>query len=224
MSENGATHVDEAIEAVADLERDAQDAISRHQRWIARVTNRIGQPLTFYLVVAFVALWIVSNLSVQNATGKTFDPPPFAYLQGMLTLSGLLVAILILTTANRVAQIDTQRDKLTLQINLLNERRTAKLIRMIDELRRDSPNLPTHDDPEVQQLSEPTNTQEVSRAIEERTPPAPPRSLTENYTRRDEAKSRSYWTLRKISSGIFPSSRSFAIAPRSAAIAVSCTK
>ena len=174
MRDNGATHVEEAIEAVADLERDAQDAISRHQRWIARVTNRIGQPLTFYLVVTFVALWIASNLTVPPHRGRTFDPPPFYWLQGMLALSGLLVAILILTTANRVAQIDTQRDKLTLQINLLNERRTAKLIRMIDELRRDSPNIPTHDDPEVEQLSEPTNAQEVSRAIEERTPPPHP--------------------------------------------------
>ncbi len=174
MSENGTTHVDEAIDAVADLERDAQDAISRHQRWIARVTNRIGQPLTFYLVVVFVVLWITSNLAVLNANGKTFDPPPFSWLQGTLTLSGLLVAILILTTANRVAKIDTQRDKLTLQINLLNERRTAKLVRMIDELRRDSPNIPTHDDPEVVQLSEPTNAQEVSKAIEERTPPSHP--------------------------------------------------
>jgi uncharacterized membrane protein len=78
-----------------------------------------------------------------------------------------------LITANRVAQIDSQRDKLDLQINLLNERRTAKVIRMLDELRRDSPQVPTHNDPEVQQLSEYTDTQEVSRAIEERTPTRP---------------------------------------------------
>ena len=174
MSENGSTHADEAIEAIADLERDAQQAISRHQRWIARVTNRIGQPPTFYLVVAFVVLWIGANLMVQSATGKTFDPPPFPWLEGIVSLSGLLVAILILTTANRVAQIDTQRDKLTLQINLLNERRTAKIIRMLDELRRDSPQVPTHNDPEVHQLSEPTDTQAVARAIEERTPPSHP--------------------------------------------------
>ena len=173
MNENGATHTAEAIAAIADLERDAQDAISRNQRWIARVTNRIGQPLTFFIVVVFVVLWIGANLTLLQTSGKTFDPPPFSWLQGIVTLSGLLVAILILTTANRVAQIDTQRDKLTLQINLLNERRTGKIIRMLDELRRDSPELPHVEDPEVQQLAEPTNTHEVARAIEERTPPHP---------------------------------------------------
>jgi len=173
MSDSAATHAEEAIEAVADLEREAHEATSHHHRWIERVTSRIGRPLTFYIVVSFVVLWIGSNLAVLHATGATFDPPPFSWLQGMISLSGLLVAILILTTANRVAQIDSQRDKLDLQINLLNERRTAKLIRMLDELRRDSPEVPTHNDPEVQQLSEHTDTQEVSRAIEERTPTRP---------------------------------------------------
>jgi uncharacterized membrane protein len=173
MSDSAATHAEEAIEAVADLEREAHEATSHHHRWIERVTSRIGRPLTFYIVVSFVVLWIGSNLAVLHATGATFDPPPFSWLQGMISLSGLLVAILILTTANRVAQIDSQRDKLDLQINLLNERRTAKLIRMLDELRRDSPEVPTHHDPEVDQLSEHTDTQEVARAIEERTPTRP---------------------------------------------------
>ena len=166
-------HIEEAIDAVADLEREAHNAISRHQRWIERVTARIGRPQTFYIVVGFVLLWIGSNLIVLSTTGKTFDPPPFSYLQGMASLAGLLVAILILTTANRLAIIDTQRDKLALQINLLNERRSSKLIRMVDELRRDTPDVPTHNDPEVHQLSEPTDTQEVARALEERVPNNP---------------------------------------------------
>ncbi len=173
MSDSVTSHADEAIDAIADLEREAQEATSRHHRWIQRVTSRIGRPLTFYIVVTFVVLWMVSNIVVLRTSGHTFDPPPFSWLQGMVSLSGLLVAILILTTANRVAQIDSSRDKLDLQINLLNERRTAKLIRMLDELRRDSPQVPTHNDPEVQQLSEHTDTQEVARAIEERTPARP---------------------------------------------------
>ncbi|HEV8019782.1 MAG TPA: DUF1003 domain-containing protein [Candidatus Lustribacter sp.] len=173
MNDNGATHADEAIEAVADLERKAHEDISGHQRWIERVTNRIGRPLTFYFIVIFVALWIGTNLAVLHARGATFDPPPFQWLQGIISLSGLLVAILILTTASRIALIDSQRAQLDLQINLLNERRSAKLIRMLDAIRRDSPQIPTHHDPEVEQLAEPTNTQEVSRAIAERTPPPP---------------------------------------------------
>lgn len=173
MNGGNSTHAEEAIEAVADLERDAQEAMSSHHKWIERVTNRIGQPVTFYLIVAFVALWIGSNLMLVESGAKPFDPPPFYWLQGMVSLCALLVAILILTTANRVAQIDTARDKLDLQINLLNERRSAKLIRMLDELRRDSPQVPTHNDPEVHQLSEPTDPHAVTRAIEAHAPQPP---------------------------------------------------
>lgn len=166
-------HTEEAIEAVAELEREAQKAISRHQLWIEHVTNRLGTPASVYFVVAFVVIWIAANVIMIGEHREPFDPPPFAWLQGMLALSALLMTVLILTTANRVAQLDTARDKLDLQINLLNERRTAKLIQMMDQLRRDLPEAPTHDDPEVQQLSAPTNTTEVSRAIEERAPKGP---------------------------------------------------
>ena len=169
----GTQHAEEAIDAVADLERDAQDAMSHHQRWIENVTSRLGTPKSVYVIGAFVVIWIALSLALEHTQGGSFDPPPFAWLQGIIGLAALLMTVLILTTANRVAQIDTARDKLDLQINLLNERRTAKLIQMLDQLRRDLPEAPTHNDPEVEQLSEPTNTSEVARAIEERTPRTP---------------------------------------------------
>ena len=172
MNGNEPTHTDEAIEAVAELERAALEAISRPQFWIERVTNRIGRPLTVYLVVTFIAVWVGTNVFL-HARGAAFDPPPFYWLQGILSTSSLLVAILILTTANRVSEIDGQRDKLDLQINLLNERRSAKIIRMLDDMRRDLPELLHVEDPEVEQLAAPTDTQEVVRAIAERTPPPP---------------------------------------------------
>ena len=136
-SEQG--HIEEAIEAIADLERQAQAAISPHQRWIETVTDRLGRPRTVYFVLLFAGVWIGTNVGLVQTHHTAFDPPPFAWLQGLVSLSGLLMATLILTTANRVAQIDTQRDRLALQINLLNERRTGKLIRMLDEQRRDNP-------------------------------------------------------------------------------------
>lgn len=172
MSEEGQTYAEEAIEAITDLDRQAQSAISPHQRWIETVTDRLGRPRTVYAVMAFVVAWIGADLALRAMHKPEFDPLPFPLLQGIVALSGLLMATLILTTANRIAQIDTQRDKLDLQINLLNERRTGKLIRMLDEQRRDNPVLPTHNDPEVRKLSEPNDALEVVRAIEENAPTA----------------------------------------------------
>ena len=81
--------------------------------------------------------------------------------------------VLVLTTENRVALIELRRSQLDLQINLLTERRTAKLIDMLDALRRDLPQIPTHHDPEVNELRTPSDPHQVARAIEERTPHQP---------------------------------------------------
>ncbi len=158
--------VDEAIESIAELERRAEDDVSGHQRWIERVTQRIGQPRMVYLIFAFVALWVATNTFFYFDHRGTLDPPPFYGLQGIVSLTALLMTVLILTTEHRVSQIAILRNRLDLQINLLTERKVAKIIDMLDEMRRDSPSIPTHNDPEVRELRERMDPQEVLEAME----------------------------------------------------------
>lgn len=165
--------IDEAIDSITELERRAQANLSPHQRWIERVTRRVGRPRTLYAFVVFVALWTTTNLALAAAHHAPFDPPPFALLDGLMSFFQVLMVILILTTENRIAQLDLLRERLDLQINLLNERRTAKLIEMVDALRRDLPSVPTLSDPEVRVLAEHTDPHQVADAIEARTPEEP---------------------------------------------------
>ena len=170
---NDQSHLEETVDSIAELERRATSAMSPHQRWIENVTRRIGRPRVVYFICAFVALWVGLNL-VLHATGHAaFDPPPFPLLDGIMTLLALLLVVLVLTTENRTAQIELQRNRLDLQINLLTERRTAKLIDMVDALRSDLPQVPTHQDPEVHALRERSDPHAVAQAIEERTPREP---------------------------------------------------
>jgi uncharacterized membrane protein len=113
------------------------------------------------------------NLALQALGRTAFDPPPFSLLDSAMTFVELLLVVLILTTEHRSEQIGLRRSQLDLQMNLLNDRRMAKLIEMVDDLRRDLPLVPTHDDPEVEQLRSPTDPQLALREIEERTPPNP---------------------------------------------------
>ncbi len=173
MNEPSAAHVEETIDSIAELERRAQEAMSPHQRWIERVTRRIGRPRIVYSILAFVVIWIGANAILLASHHDAFDPPPFPLLDSIMTLVSLLLVILVLTTESRTAALEVQRRRLDLQINLLTERRTAKLIDMIDALRRDLPSVPTHHDPEVVALRERTDPHAVARAIEERTPGEP---------------------------------------------------
>jgi len=70
---------------------------------------------------------------------QRIDPPPFFWLQGMVTLSALLMTTLVLITANRQTRNAEERSHLDLQVNLLAEHKVAKLIALVEELRRDLP-------------------------------------------------------------------------------------
>jgi uncharacterized membrane protein len=121
------------------------------------------------LIVGFVAMWAGVNGFLELNHRRAFDPPPFPELCGLVSLAALLMAVLILTAENRLSQIEARRDKLDLRINLLTERKVAKLIDMLDALRRDIPSIPTHDDPEVHELREHVDPHDVVQAMETRT-------------------------------------------------------
>src|SRR5271163_2420297 len=68
----------------------------------------------------------------------------------MVGLAALLTATMILTTQNRQAKLMEQRMHLDLQVNLLTEQKTAKLIELLEELRRDLPNVRNRHDSEAE--------------------------------------------------------------------------
>lgn len=164
---SGGTH--ETVESVADLDRGAERNLSSHQRWIERTTSAVGRPRTVYLVLTFTAAWIALN-SLLVPIGRAFDPPPFAYLDCIISLAALLMTIIILTTENRINIQDARRDRLDLQINLMNERKISKVIEMLEALRSDSPAIPNRFDPEATEMRRTADTAAIVRAIDERTP------------------------------------------------------
>lgn len=158
----------ETIALIADLERRAADDRSPRQREVEILTARIGRPRTLSIIVSFVAIWIAVNVDLVPSH-RAFDPPPFPLLQGILQFLALLMTIFILTTQNRQNQHDSRRDQLDLQINLLTERRVAKVIEMLESIRRDSPGVPNRDDPEATELREVTDPNAVVRSLNEQT-------------------------------------------------------
>ncbi len=132
--------------AIASMRARAEESIDRHQRLVERVTASLGRPAALYVVLACVAVWIAVNLGLM-ATGRApIDAPPFFWLQGCVTLGALLTALMVLTTQNRQKRHGEERAQLDLQINLAAEQKTAKMIALLEELRRDLPNVPDRRD------------------------------------------------------------------------------
>ncbi len=85
----------------------------------------------------------------------------------MVTTAALYIAILILTTQRRENLLAEHRAQLTLEISMVSEQKMAKLIQMIEQLRRDSPLIENRLDPEAIAMSQPADPQAMLDAIKE---------------------------------------------------------
>jgi uncharacterized membrane protein len=159
--------VAEAVEDVAKLHLAHHSQASLLQRAIDLGTDVAGRPLFIVLLIAGVALWVG-----RNAFGVGgWDPPPFVLLELTATLLALLVAVLILSTQRREDRLAERRAQLTLQLALLADRKTAKIIALLEELRRDQPDVTDRIDAESDLLATPADATSVVKAIGERSSP-----------------------------------------------------
>ena len=161
-------HISQQIDTIAALHARGESDVSIHQRLIEKVTAFLGRPLFLNLTLAVVTLWIVLNLSAHRLQVPPFDPPPFSLLSSLVSTGGLLVTIVVLITQNRQARLAERRSQLDLQVNLLAEQKVAKLIALMEELRRDMPSVRDRHDPEAEAMSEAADPHAVLEALEEK--------------------------------------------------------
>ncbi len=155
--------VAENIETILEFYKREEEKISASQRALERVSALLGRPAFVYLTLLFVASWI----GAQLLGWLDFDPAPFFWLQGIVSLSALLVAAVILITQNRQSHIEAMHAHLDLQLNMLTEQKVSKLIELIEELRRDLPMVRDRRDPAAEALQEPADAHGMLETLDE---------------------------------------------------------
>ena len=156
------------LETIIALHAKGEQSVGEHQRFVERVVSRIGRPRTLYALIAFVVLWGLVNEALPRLFGRRpFDEPPFFWLQGLLALYASLVTTMVLTTQNRSQKAAQHRSYLELQVNLMAEEKTTKLIALMEELRRDLPNMRNRIDTEAELMSHTVDPHAVLTALEE---------------------------------------------------------
>jgi uncharacterized membrane protein len=159
------------IETVLEFYTREEQKISRSQRILERISNFVGRPVFIGFILVFVALWMVANAVLHRLGMAEFDPAPFPWLQGIVGLGALLTATVVLTKQNRLAKLAEQREHLDLKVTLLTEQKAAKLIDLLEELRRDLPNVSNRHDPEAAALQQSMSPDRVLAALDERSEP-----------------------------------------------------
>jgi len=160
-------HIEDTVQAIDRLHIDHRRGSTGLQLVVERLTRFLSRPRAAGLLALGVAIWIGLNLVLQALGVRPFDPPPFDGLQSITGVGALLMAVFILVTQRREDELSELRGQLTLQLAMLSEQKTAKLIELIEELRRDLPNVHNRLDAEAARLSRPADREAVLEALKE---------------------------------------------------------
>jgi uncharacterized membrane protein len=158
-------HIENTVQAIAKLHIAHAKRATRIERIVERVVHLIGRPKFVGYITLAIAGWIFSNLGIGWLGLQAWDPPPFNWLQGTVTLIALYITSLILITQQRDDQLAAHREQITLQIAIMSEQKSAKIIQLLEEMRRDDDGLCNRVDTEAAEMSLPADPQAMLNAI-----------------------------------------------------------
>ena len=154
-----------ATQATAQLRTEHRRETTRLQRSIDRLTRIASHPLSVPVLIIFIAVWVAGNLLATRFGFMPVDPPPFPWLQAAISTASLCVAVLLVSTQRREAQLADRRAHLILEMAILAEQKSAKTIQLLEEYRRDNPLVSNRPDHEATVMSSPADHQIVLDAI-----------------------------------------------------------
>lgn len=160
-------HIEETIRSIARLHAEHHGGATPLQRLVDRLADRLGRPGFIGALALAVAGWIAGNLAAPALGHAPLDPPPFVFLNIAVSLAALFMVVLILGAQRHDEQLARQRELLTLELAILGEQKTAKVIQLLEEVRRDNPLIHDRVDPEAEVMAQPADPRTVLEAIKE---------------------------------------------------------
>jgi uncharacterized membrane protein len=159
--------ISQNLAAVLEYYAREEQKISHSQRILERISEFVGRASFLGIILIFVTLWMLANIILRTLGAAEFDPAPFFWLQGIVGVGALLTATVVLTKQNRLAKLAEHRAHLDLKVTLLTEQKAAKLIDLLEELRRDLPNVKNRHDSAAVALQQSMNPDRVLAALDE---------------------------------------------------------
>ena len=145
-------HVEETVQRLVELQQEHDREATPMQRAANRVTGALGRPTFVALILIIIIVWMIGNYTGSHFGVRALEQFPFPDLGFLATVSALIVALLILTTQRHDEALAEKRAQLTLQIPVLGERKSTKIIALVEEQRRDNPLLASRVDSEADEM------------------------------------------------------------------------
>jgi uncharacterized membrane protein len=162
--------VSDNIEKLADFYAEHELRKPRAAAAIERFSHIVGSPGYVAGSLLLSVVWIAYNAFAPRMHWPLLDEPPFFWLQGWTSLNAFLISTTVLIRQHYAAKLAEHHAHLDLQVNLLTEKKTSKIIDLLETLRRDLPGVRHQDDAEATELSHPADARAVLSAIQEERP------------------------------------------------------
>jgi len=120
------------IEAIMRRRRDANDAAGAQERAAAAISRFAGSMAFVYIHLAAYGSWILANTGLVPAL-PAWDPS-LVILAMAASVEAIFLSTFVLINQNRMAAEDDLRADLDLQVSLLNEHETTRLIAMVEAI------------------------------------------------------------------------------------------
>jgi len=154
---HSADHIGETVNAVAQLHAEYRERASASQRAAEALTSILGDPVTAGVALLAVISWIAASLLANRLGYRPWDPPPFFGLVAVLSIASFFMVIMILATQRNDDRLAFQREQLILELVGSIELKTAKVIQLLEELRRDEPSMRDRIDHEANEMTRPAD-------------------------------------------------------------------
>lgn len=163
------SHVNDNIAALGEVAAAEMERVGPHQRMVESVTSALARPVTIYLLLAAGVGWVVYNVVAPDHGWPQLDrPPAFPVLEGVVTFFAACVTVCVLIVQRRVRRDSDRRAKLEFHLNLLSEQKATKIIALLEELRRDLPNVRDRHDSVAEAMQEEVDPKAVHSLLAER--------------------------------------------------------
>jgi uncharacterized membrane protein len=154
------------VQAIALLHAEHRQQATFAEHIVDRATTFVGRPRFLLGLIGVAGVWMAANVAIRHLGGTPPDPPPFAWMDLACTALALFIAVLILTSQRRADKFANLREQMTLEATLLTEQKTGKIIELLEELRRDSPQVRDRPDAEAEQMARKADPHAVLSAID----------------------------------------------------------
>jgi uncharacterized membrane protein len=158
--------VNENIGTITEFYARHEEHASATQKMVEKIARFLGSPGYVVANLILMFLWIAANLGAEEMGWKTFDEAPFFWLQGIIGLNAFIISTTVLIRQNRMSRLAEHHAHLDLQVNLLTEEKSSKIIALLEELRRDMPGVRNKTDHEADELARHADAKAVLSAIE----------------------------------------------------------